>query len=80
MGAGTRKKSNDDDDHTASDDPRVPCWLPVSGNKEPDLEMGQKWRKSKVSSSCWSSFPKRNRGTSLEMSGVKGKWPTCESH
>lgn len=46
MGARTRKKSNDD--HTASDDPRVPCWLPVLGNnRQIDLElgeMGKKWR------------------------------------
>jgi len=32
MGAETRKKSNDD--HSAPDNPMVPHWFPVLGNKE----------------------------------------------
>lgn len=31
---GARRRKTSDDDHTASVDPWVPCWLPVLGNKD----------------------------------------------
>lgn len=35
---------------------------------------------AKASQPVGPPFPRRNRGTSLWMPGVKGKWPTCKSH
>lgn len=49
MGARRRKKS--DDDHTASEDPWVPRWLPVLGNRQRHSDVGEE-TKEKVQQKC----------------------------
>lgn len=69
MGARRRKKS--DDDHTASEDPWVPRWLPVLGNRQRHSDMGKevKEKVQRKEGRVYQGY--RSLNNSLEVSGKR---------